>query len=1130
MHFPRRLVTRAALAACAVGSQGASAQCAGTALAPGATAAEIVSLTGRGETRPLEAQPWSAAFLAQRLAPGADMRTLALSSAALLLSDRTQLRLSAGAQLRLCEATPERTLLELAAGRLWARTKKAPATLQLQTPAALAVVRGTDWDVEVGPQGHTLLTVLSGKVELSNAYGSVDLGPAEQGFVEPGKPPVKRLLVRPRDRVQWVMAHTVDPMRWAEFQQPAVDPQLAAVRADFAAGNLGGARERLLALRAANAGGAVVELLLADLEVADSQLDAAQSRLAQAWQRHRDPRAAARRADLLMAMDRGALARAWLDETLAVAPTAPELLLADADWYRLEGAGPRALMRYRETLTHAASDMQKAAAHWGLGRALQERGDWRAANASLAQAVSLAPGNPTYRGELATAASENLRLAEARTGFDAALAIAGDDYVSLAGSGLLTLQEGQAEAARTQLLKALVIEPRYARAQVWLAEAEYTLGERPAALDSLARAQLADPNDPVPWQVQAIVLNDSGEPTEAIAASREALARLPFLKSLNPLTSDSQGSANLGKALGDFGLEHWARAYANASYYPLWAGSHFFLADRYESDFNRKSELFQGYLADPTVFGASEKRAPLLLMEGSEWAVGASAERNPLRHNATVDAGHRGFNASAIPFAWLVRGNSVQMWPREGPPTSQYRLSSPAIDLAIGARPVESLGVFLLHSDSELRSRFPAALDLGNGITVSDTLRTRPRRTDAGASWRWSADNQTWLKLHHGVTRSSLVLDDAAFGPQDYDYESKERGVFLRHTLVTGPWRLSGGWEQVRRDTGSAISDPQVVSPRTNTERYAMPWVAAEWRGGAWSAQAELYRPVFTATQLDRFTDPAGQDLLDPTTASGGQRRRTLPRFGVSHSFGPGRAIHAAYQESVRAPGTHTLAPVATGAIPIDNQYQLAGSFARKKAVQLDWEATPSTFLGAALSQQSISNPVDGNTGRLFAQNTGVLFDNIATIAPVVLNAQTSLNTYKETPIFSQGRIRQASASINQLLGPRWSVLGSYIHARSRNTGETFAGNALPGFPRSTVLAQTTWRHANRSFSLAGVTWRGTHFGDEANSVVRPAGWTLGLAHGWESDDRHWRLTASVQSGLRDGEKPTLFLLLRYRQ
>jgi tetratricopeptide (TPR) repeat protein len=1131
MRLPRRLVTRAVLAALATSaSHAASAQCNPAPLAAGAAAAEIVSLTGRGETRTADVQPWTTAFLAQRLAPGADLRTLALSSAAVLLADRTQIRLAAGSQLRLCEAQPERTLLELAAGRLWARTKKAPAALELRTPAALAAIRGTDWDVEVGAQGQTTLTVLSGRVELSNAFGSVELGPSEQGYAEPGRAPVKRLLVRPRERVQWVMAHALDPARWAELRLAAPGTPFATVREDLAAGQLARARERLLVMQVAGAGGAVADLVLADLEVADAQAEAAQAHLAAAWQRTRDARAAARRADLLLALDRGAEARAWLDETLAIHPEASALVLADADWHRLEGRGPEALARYRAAVAHAKDETQKAQALWGLGRALQERGDPRAGQAALAEAVALAPSDAAIRGEQATAAAQSLRLAEARAGFDAALALAPDDYVSLAGSGLLSLQQGDAAAAREQLLKALVIEPRHARAQVWLAEAEYLLGEQPAALDALARARTADPNDPLPWQVQSIVLNDSGEPAAAIAASREALTRLPFLKSLNPLATDSQGSANLGKALGDFGLEHWARAYANASYYPLWAGSHFFLADRYESDFSRKSELFQGYLADPTVFGASEKRAPLLLMENSEWSLGASAEQNALRRNATADVGHRGFSASSLPIAWLVRANHVEMRPREGPPVTQYRLSSPAIDLAVGARPTESLGVFLLHTDGELRSRWPEALDLGNGVSVNDTLRTRPRRTDAGASWRWSAASQTWLKLHAGKTRSTLVLDDAAFGPQDYDYDSRERGVFLRHTHVQGAWRFSGGWEQVQRDTGSVISDPQIATPRANTERYSMPWLAAEWRTGRWAVQAEAYRPKFAATQVDRFTDSgSGQDVLEPITAAGSWPTRTLPRAGVSYSFGPGRALHAAYQENVRAPGTHTLAPVATGAIAIDHQYQLAGSFARKKALQLDWEATPSTFLGAAVSQQTIANLVDGNTGRLFAQNTGVLFDNVGTIAPVPLNAQVSLNTYKEVPVFAQGRLTQASASINHLLAPRWSVLASYIHARSRNTGDRFEGNALPGFPRDTFIAQTTWRHTGRAYSLLGASWRGSHFGDEANAIERPAAWSLGLAHAWESADRAWRLTASVQSVLRDGEKPTLYLLLRYR-
>ncbi|MBW8462724.1 hypothetical protein, partial [Acidovorax sp.] len=76
------------LALGAVGSATAWAQCAGGAPAPGASAAQIVALAGQGQTRAPGVEPWSPAALAQRLGAGADMRTLALSSAARQLAAR----------------------------------------------------------------------------------------------------------------------------------------------------------------------------------------------------------------------------------------------------------------------------------------------------------------------------------------------------------------------------------------------------------------------------------------------------------------------------------------------------------------------------------------------------------------------------------------------------------------------------------------------------------------------------------------------------------------------------------------------------------------------------------------------------------------------------------------------------------------------------------------------------------------------------------------------------------------------------------------------------------------------------------------------------------------------------------
>lgn len=1110
----------------------AAAQCAGVVAPPGEPAAQVVALSGRGETRTAGAAPWQPAALSQTLGAGSDMRTLALSSAALLLADRTQIRMAAQAQLRLCEARPARTLLELMAGRLWARTRKAPATLELQTPAALAVVRGTDWDVEVEENGRTTLTVLSGRIAVSNAQGAVEVGPSEQATVEPGQAPVKRLLVRPRERVQWVAAYPGDAARWAEFRQDGLAAPLAAVRADLDSGQWVSARERLMALAARGEGGAVAELVLSDLEVLEGRLDAAQARLERAWQRTQDPRTAARRAELLMALDRGPDARAWIDAARAVAPASADLLLADADWHRLEGDGDAALARYREAVVRAEGRAQQAAAQWGLGRALHERGDLAAARIALARAVELAPGNPGYRGEQATAAAEALRLEEARVGFGAALALAGDDYASLAGAGLLALQQGDTEAARNHLLKALVIEPRYARAQVWLAVAEYRLGEPAAALDSLARARQADPNDPLPWQVESILRNDSGEPEAAIAAAREALARLPYLKSLNPLASDSQGSANLGKALGDYGLEHWARAYAQQSYDPLWAGSHFFMANRAESDYSRNSGLYQGYLADPLALGLGERQVPVLRTQGRETVWAGAAEGNPVHSALTAGVTTRGIDASALPMAWLGRANGLRMWPRGG--SGAYWLTAPDFTLAWGARPTDRLGLFIVHDQGWDRSAYPGGIDIGSA-RFDGVARTHAMRTDGGGAWRWSADAQTWFKFHHVRSTNTRVLDlgRMGWGLQDARVENAMDGVMLRHVVQSPDQRISVGWENARAQGRSGLYDPGEpweASEGSTTVRFDMPWVAGQWQRGPWAWEAGAAWPSLRTRYVDRyFNQTSGEDFFTPHIAANGHARRLRPRAGLSYRFGPGRALHAAYIESMHAPASHTLAPVAVGAIPIDHQYQRLGSLARKRALQLDWEVDARTFAWGMLSSQHIANPAFAD-GRLAVPNLGIsVSDRAGVLAPVAASGQIVIDAYNGNPSFSQGHLHQAGAALNRVLTPRWSLLGSYTWAQSSNTGPLYAGNALPGVPRHTAVLANVWRHGGRDLTLASLVYRGSRFADEANTGSQGAGWNFNLVLFRESGDRRWAWTGTLQTPLHGTVRPTLWTSVRYR-
>ena len=91
---------------------------------------------------------------------------------------------------------------------------------------------------------------------------------------------------------------------------------------------------------------------------------------------------------------------------------------------------------------------------------------------------------------------------------------------------------------------------------------------------------------------------------------------------MNQLATDLQRSANLGSAYALFGLEDWAMRTAQDSYDPSWAGSHFFLADRYAREFSyagessRNAELTLGFLTDPTAFGTSGRWQPLLAVPG----------------------------------------------------------------------------------------------------------------------------------------------------------------------------------------------------------------------------------------------------------------------------------------------------------------------------------------------------------------------------------------------------------------------------------------------------------------------------------------------------------------------------------
>src|SRR3989338_9668159 len=181
-----------------------------------AVGAEIVLLIGKGDARESSSANWKPAVIKQQIQGGSLVRTQANSQMALLMADRTQIRLNQNSQLQIKSVVESSqwvgNAVRLNAGRAWSQARPQVAKgdaaeharLTMETPSATMSIRGTDWEVEVDPDGRTQLVVLSGQVTMGNELGSIEVGHGEAAVAGKGKAPVKLILLNPASRVQWV--------------------------------------------------------------------------------------------------------------------------------------------------------------------------------------------------------------------------------------------------------------------------------------------------------------------------------------------------------------------------------------------------------------------------------------------------------------------------------------------------------------------------------------------------------------------------------------------------------------------------------------------------------------------------------------------------------------------------------------------------------------------------------------------------------------------------------------------------------------------------------------------------------------------------------------------------------------
>lgn len=161
-------------------------------------AAVITYLKGNVYVKRTISELWIPAKLKMELSSGDKVWVQQNSQAILQFSDKSTLKLGPNTQLDILrldyeqDSKKEVSIFKLLIGKIWATVEKILSQgerVEIQTPTAIAGVRGTEWIQEVLEDGTTKIWTLKGVVLFSAQDRTIEVKEGFQSSVKPGQPP-----------------------------------------------------------------------------------------------------------------------------------------------------------------------------------------------------------------------------------------------------------------------------------------------------------------------------------------------------------------------------------------------------------------------------------------------------------------------------------------------------------------------------------------------------------------------------------------------------------------------------------------------------------------------------------------------------------------------------------------------------------------------------------------------------------------------------------------------------------------------------------------------------------------------------------------------------------------------------
>jgi Tfp pilus assembly protein PilF len=523
--------------------------------APPKAQPQILSIEGRVEVLPVNTTTWLAAKTNQVLKIGDKVRTMDHSRATVRLSELTveRLRELTTIQIRPPRDPAKGSLLDVNAGSIYFLSRERPAKQEFRTPSTSGAIRGTEFNLDVAPDGSTVLALVDGLVTLSNEVGHLEMISGEQAEVAPNKAPVKIPMIEAVNIIQWCLYYpgVLDPddLELSADDRRALVSSLSA----YSSGDL----LQAVALFPANsqANSYAAQVYHAATLLSAGQVEEAQQILNSV----EADSAAPQRAKQLSSALR--LVIASVKNQPAPSITAPSLA---TEWlansYYLQSQA-----RLGEALAAARAAVERSPRFgfaWARVAELELAfGRLSKASEAVEKSLALSPRNAqslTVEGFILLAHG---RGAAAQDAFDQAIALDGALANAWLGRGLTRIRRGDSRAGLDDLQVAAVQEPQRAVLRSYLGKAFSNAGDDRRASKELALAQRLDSRDPTAYLYLALVEQEENQVNRAIRDLEESERlndnRRLFRSKLLLDQDEAVRGANLASVYQDAGILNW---------------------------------------------------------------------------------------------------------------------------------------------------------------------------------------------------------------------------------------------------------------------------------------------------------------------------------------------------------------------------------------------------------------------------------------------------------------------------------------------------------------------------------------------------------------------------------------------